>query len=127
MEEGEEDGDDVVGEPEQPGGEQVVSIFFSNVEIFLNIINSPGGEEVVELAAQRVTSPGHVANLEKVSLTSKFESEYWKYTYESKLSIFDNLKSEATNEPDEDCEKVGHGENQDQHCKLTIPKPVAKK
>ena len=92
----------------------------------MNIINSPGGEEVVELAAQRVTSPGHVANLEKVSLTSKFESEYWKYTYESKLSIFDNLKSEATNEPDEDCEKVGHGENQDQHCKLTITKPVAK-
>ena len=31
MEEGEEDGDDVVGEPEQPGGEQIVSIFFSQM------------------------------------------------------------------------------------------------
>ena len=31
MEEGEEDGDDVVGKPEQPGGEQVVSIIFSQM------------------------------------------------------------------------------------------------
>ena len=30
MEEREEDGDDVVGEPKQPVGEQVVSIFFAN-------------------------------------------------------------------------------------------------
>ena len=39
----------------------------------------------------------------------------------------DNLESEATNEPDEDCEKVGHGENEDQNCKLTVPKPATQK
>ena len=38
MKEGEEDGNDVVGETKQPGGEQVVSMGISNVNLILNHI-----------------------------------------------------------------------------------------
>ena len=42
------------------------------------------------------------------------------------FEYFANLKSESTNEPDEDCQEVCHGEHQHQHCKLTIAKPEEK-
>ena len=85
--------------------------------------------------------PGHVANMEIV--TSNFNSYCGQpgcfiVSHISKfqrtlianirrvIEYLANLKSEATNEPDEDCEKVGHRENEDEHCKLTIAKPAAK-
>ena len=38
MEEREEDGNDVVGQPEQPGGEEVVSTFFKILRFFITFL-----------------------------------------------------------------------------------------
>ena len=62
MKEGEEDGDKVVGKTEQPR-ESCKYVFYRIVDLNQTLRTLPGGEEVVELAAQGVPRPGHVANL----------------------------------------------------------------
>ena len=64
MKEGEEDGDKVVGKTEQPGERLSCKyVFYGIVDFGHTLKTLPGGEEVVELAAQGVPRPGHVANL----------------------------------------------------------------
>ena len=55
-----------------------------------------------------------------------FTSSHFYFLIQDKCD-YDNLKGETTNEPNEDGEEVGHGEDEHQYCKLAIAKPEAKK
>ena len=60
-----------------------------------------------------------------LSISKLYSSHFYCSNFQDN-SDYNNLKGETTNEPNENGEEVGHGEDEHQYCKLAIAKPEAK-
>ena len=81
--------------------------------------DQPGGDEVVNSATTAASKPGHVTSLFKNYM---LQNLFFSISALKKPSITTDLQYEPSKKPTGDSEKVGDGETEDETGKLTVAK-----